>query len=59
LTQPVRIPAYNAQTNNRTRPISQTMYRQPTQTQRVAPPQRMTPPRPQVYIAEDQMNSVQ
>jgi hypothetical protein len=58
LTQPVRIPAYNAQTN-RTRPISQTMYRQPAQTQRVAPAQRMTPPRPQVYVAEDQMDSVQ
>jgi hypothetical protein len=58
LTQPVRIPAYNAQTN-RTRPISQTMYRQPAQTQRMTPVQRMTPPRPQVYVAEDQMDFVQ
>jgi hypothetical protein len=58
LTQSVRIPAYNVQTNQH-RSISQTMFRQPVQTQRVVPPQRMTPPRPQVYVAEDQANPVQ
>ncbi|MDR0337250.1 MAG: hypothetical protein LBI18_09190 [Planctomycetaceae bacterium] len=58
LTQPVRIPAYNVQTN-RTRPISQTMFRQPTQPQHLTPPQRMIPPRPQVYVAEEQTNPVQ
>jgi hypothetical protein len=58
LTQSVRIPAYNAQAN-RIRPISQTAYRQPTQTQYTTPAQRMTPPRPQVYVAEDQINSAQ